>query len=516
MIHLFRLIALNISSSTNSDKIKIAKENRLRDSSETKLVFFGIIGLTISYLVYWITTNFLIPLKYNVLILSFVIASLLILISNISNIKEVLIYKTEDDYLFSLPLTSSEIIISKLFITYIKNLIYIFIIMFPSYYAIKEHIKISETSSLIYLLTGITLPLIPLILGTIYAFVDSYYNQGKKKKKYNIVRILIILLIIGIFYFLFRNVNTKNINNVITRLSFINPFIYLFKLSIINNNLITTLLLIFLPVILFYLFIKSISVNYNYILSKIRGVKLSKNMKVIPAKPKNQLKSIIHKELLTIFNNKTYFRSSIYLAIMMMLLFLIMSIVIDTKEVSNIHDFGIFLMLFLSFIGAISCTTINSLSLEKNNIIYFKSLPIKFSKLLFGKFLVNILTNIPIIIINLIITAIFYKVSKLTLLASFINPLLLTILISLLGLILDFRFINYKEKDSDSIIKNRLITYIPILANILIISVIFFINPADQYNLILFIFSGVNIFFIILFIFYLLISYKKILNTNIK
>ena len=123
MIHLLRLIMLQISSSTNSDKIKIAKENNLQDSSETKLVFFGITGIIIAYIVYIVATTNLLPLKYNALVFSYIIAVAITLVNSISSIKEILLYKVEDDFLFSLPLTSTEIIISKLFMPYIKNLI---------------------------------------------------------------------------------------------------------------------------------------------------------------------------------------------------------------------------------------------------------------------------------------------------------------------------------------------------------------------------------------------------------
>ena len=122
MIHLLRLIMLQISSSTNSDKIKIAKENNLQDSSETKLVFFGITGIIIAYIVYIVATTNLLPLKYNALVFSYIIAVAITLVNSISSIKEILLYKVEDDFLFSLPLTSTEIIISKLFMPYIKNL----------------------------------------------------------------------------------------------------------------------------------------------------------------------------------------------------------------------------------------------------------------------------------------------------------------------------------------------------------------------------------------------------------
>ena len=94
MIHLFRLLMLNISSATNSDKIRIAKENNLHDSSEAKMILLSIIVFAVSYFIYWLSNNFFLQLKYNLLILSFIIASIVILIDNFNNIKTILINKS--------------------------------------------------------------------------------------------------------------------------------------------------------------------------------------------------------------------------------------------------------------------------------------------------------------------------------------------------------------------------------------------------------------------------------------
>ncbi len=512
MIHLLRLIMLQISSSTNSDKIKIAKENNLQDSSETKLVFFGITGIIIAYIVYIVATTNLLPLKYNALVFSYIIAVAITLVNSISSIKEILLYKVEDDFLFSLPLTSTEIIISKLFMPYIKNLIYTIIIMFPTFYALKNTVNLNETSYLISILAGITLPIIPIIIGTIYAFIDSYYKKGLKK---NIAKIFIIALLFLIVILLFRGGNNSP-NTIIKKLSFLNPFIYLFKESLISNNPITTLLLIFLPIILFSLFIKKLSINYNYLLSRIKGVKTNTNKKVRPGRRKRYLTSLIHKDIISLVNNKPYFRSSLYLSIVLSISFLIISVIINTESLAKTHNFGYYLMLFLSFVAAISCTTINSLSLEKNNIIYFKSLPIRFYKLLLSKYLVNLLTSLPVILINFIVAFIFYSPNLITSVVLIINPVLFTTFISLLGLVLDFRFINYKEKDSNVIIKNRIITYIPLLVNIIVICSMFIINSVDNYKVLLLVFTATNILLIILTLMYLLINYKRIYNTNLR
>ena len=190
--------------------------------------------------------------------------------------------------------------------------------------------------------------------------------------------------------------------------------------------------------------------------------------------------------------------------------------IINTESLAKTHNFGYYLMLFLSFVAAISCTTINSLSLEKNNIIYFKSLPIRFYKLLLSKYLVNLLTSLPVILINFIVAFIFYRPNLITSVVLIINPVLFTTFISLLGLVLDFRFINYKEKDSNVIIKNRIITYIPLLVNIIVICSMFIINSVDNYKVLLLVFTATNILLIILTLMYLLINYKRIYNTNLR
>ena len=225
---------------------------------------------------------------------------------------------------------------------------------------------------------------------------------------------------------------------------------------------------------------------------------------------------MIHKDIISLVNNKPYFRSSLYLSIVLSISFLIISVIINTESLAKTHNFGYYLMLFLSFVAAISCTTINSLSLEKNNIIYFKSLPIRFYKLLLSKYLVNLLTSLPVILINFIVAFIFYSPNLITSVVLIINPVLFTTFISLLGLVLDFRFINYKEKDSNVIIKNRIITYIPLLVNIIVICSMFIINSVDNYKVLLLVFTATNILLIILTLMYLLINYKRIYNTNLR
>ena len=516
MTHLVRLIMLNVSSSINRDKIKIAKENNLHDSSETKIIILSISCLIMGYLLYWFTNSYLVSLEYNILIISYIMACFMILINDISNIKTVLIYKAEDDYLFSLPISSSHIILSKLFNIYIKNLIYIFIIMFPMYYVCQNVVKITDTGSFVCILTGLTMPLIPIIIGSIYAFIDYYYSRSKHKVKYNIIRAIITILIMSLVIFLCYDIKDYNINSIIKRLYYLNPFIYLFKEALINNYFLHIFLLLSIPIFMFYLFISHLSVNYTYLLSKIRGVKLSNNKKITIAKKKPRLFSMIHKEIKTFLNNKVYLRNSIYISVIFTISFLFISLFINTKKISHIHNIGIYLMLLISFIVGCICTTVNSLSLEKDNIIYYKCLPIKYYKVLLSKYITNIIIALPIIIINLLITILFYDLKKIDILFIFINPLILASFISLLGLILDYRFINYKNPNSNNIIKNRIVSYIPLIVNMIDISILFLINPIDNYYILQGTFIIFNILLILLLLFYLLIFYKRIFNTNIK
>ena len=87
--------------------------------------------------------------------------------------------------------------------------------------------------------------------------------------------------------------------------------------------------------------------------------------------------------------------------------------------------------------------------------------------------------------------------------------------VSLLGLVLDFQFINYKETDDNIIIKGRIINYIPYIANIILLFVYYFIVTINNIYYFASLYLGITVFFFLLVFGYLLINYKKLYINNL-
>lgn len=514
MIKLIKLIYIKFLSSTNIERIKKAKEENIRDNNETKLIIYSIIYLIVGYLIYLLLVNYFNNLKLDILVIGYAVSYFVLLYMDINGTKDTL-FSREDDYLFSLPLKQSDIIISKLSIVYVKNLLTVLVIMLPTYIVCNNNSNISDVSGFVYLLASLMLPIIPIIISSIYAIIDTYYKESSVKKKYFIIRTIIFILLLLFITLLFKGIDYSNINSIINRASFLNPFIYLFKVAIVKNNIIFILCLLILPIYLFYLFTNLLSINYGYILSKLRGVKLVKNIDIVIEKRHSLLIALIKKEFRNLKNNKLYYNFSISNGILLTIIYIVLGIFLIPNMNIDKKVLGLILMLVVSVIASINCSTICSFSLEKENIIYIKSLPIKFYKLFIAKWILNILIVLPIILVNAIYSVIVYKLELINLLYFIINPLSELLFISFLGLVLDYRFINYKEGNDSDIIKGRLMNYVPFIISFLVAILLLFLVVSSSYNLIMISFCGINIFALICLFIYLLFSYKRIYKDNL-
>ena len=516
MIKLLKLIDVNVRGLFDYNRVKMAKEYHLRDSTEVKMVIISIILLLYGYIMYFFTNNLLSLHKNYILLLGYIITYIMLLIYDLIDLKNGLFTATDNDFLFSLPLKNSQIILSKLFNTYIKNIIISFVVMFPMYYALIKMMPIVDVVSFTYLLLGFTLPLIPIVIGTIYAYIDTYYNLTKYKKIYLIIKLLIIIAILFIIYLLFNNIKLSNMNILIKRLYIINPLLFILKLIIINKIYLLIPVVVGIPIILFIIFVKYLSFNYTHLISYLKGVHIKEDRKVVVSKKKTKLHSMISKEFKTLINNRLYFRNTYLIGIILTVVYFIVSLFMHSNNIVNKRFFYIFLMIILSFIAGLVNSTIHSISLEKEYIINYKCLPVRFYKVLLSKWLLNILIVLPIIIINVITTILFYNFKWYLLLLLFINPLLVVMFNSLFGLVLDYRFINFNNKDEVYIIKSRIISYMPKALLLLVCIMMYYMTLVDNILIITLTFSMINIIGFLITLFYLIISYKKIYKERIK
>src|SRR5699024_4905151 len=86
-------------------------------------------ALFYGYVIYTFFTLFNLNNYYMIINLGFVLSFFFCFISDLFIIEPILFKNSDNDMLFSLPITREQILFSKLFIVYVRNLIYTIIIM---------------------------------------------------------------------------------------------------------------------------------------------------------------------------------------------------------------------------------------------------------------------------------------------------------------------------------------------------------------------------------------------------
>ena len=497
MIKLLKLIYINILEFADINRILISKQNNYKDNSELKIIILGIVSIICGVFLYNVYNAMFIIFqnKYNLLVLSFIVGNLVVLFSNI------------------MKMAKYQIILSKLFNVYLKNLFYLFIIKFPAILVFGKEIKVTETLGFLYLLLGLILPLIPIIITTFISYYDCYYKINCKNKFiYLLIRYFIILVVFGSLSFYFKDIS--NLDGLIKKVSYLYPLIITFDLAIRKNNIICIIIGILIPLILTYYFVKYLSDNYIKMYYIVRGVKKNRKFDINKYKKNNKILSLIKKEFYNLLNNKNYFSQTLGRQFVYCIVFIVLCIFIKNSSFTSYkyfeNIFELFFPCFLGFIASFNCTTISSLSLEGKALQVLRTFPLKMKIILFSKWLFNMIISIPLILIDAIALKFIFDTNNFMFLICIIFPILA------LFFVLDYRFINLKTENEIFIIKQRMVVFVPYIVSILIAVLPFLLPLYIDSKVILIFYSFVMFLGIMTCLIYLLIKRKKLEKNLLK
>ena len=520
MIKLIKIIIINLQKIFDINKINVLKENKIKSNLESKLVIISVMTMLCGYGLYNILINISSSFSNNYIILDlgFIISTIFCFIMNLMLIEPVIFKNNDSELLFSLPLTKNEIILSKVFDIYIKNILFVIVIMFSSLMAFHNlGMTITDTLVLSYIICSLMIPFVPIIISSLIIYV---INNLKVKLGHNLSKILYILgyLLLGLVLFILgNNINDIEFSNVIKNIFIYYPLVSLFNNVVMNVDLLSLFLSILIPICFMYIYIITLSDNYIKICSKLKGV--NKKNKFIYKEKINLRKNfgLLRKEFSNLFNNKLYFNGTVKTYLILSLLLVIGISFINVSEVTATKNFWPYFNLYvpslLSLLVSLNVTSVNVLSLEKDNIQMLATMPIKFSKVLFMKWLFSVLVGIGFIIINATVIILAFKADLFTKIMCYIFPLMTLMFLSLVGLVLDYRFFDKKEMNEAKIIKQRFIVLIPTLIAIIIAFGPLFLPIYTNYKPVLlsYIFMMLIVGFILLI--YLFINRKKMYRS---
>ncbi len=484
MNNLLKLTKINLLTFFSFYKIKNSKNfKELKKSITMLILILGGIGV-FAYYLYDIANNMMkgfvaLNIPYLLPVVFFVFTSTLILFTNIYKINGTLYSFKDYDLLMSLPIKTTTIISSKLITLYFSNMFYVLILMVPAFIVYLKSVTVNFAFCLLYIFTMFIIPLIPIIISTI---IGSIFTGISSKFRFKNIfnTIFMLLFFIGTMYLSFSIQKTTTIDMVNFGKSLIKVFNNIYPLTkyyvdiIKNNNLISLLVFIIVPIALFIIFDVIINKFYQKINNNLHKITTSSNYKLKKAKTTSPLISLYKKELKRYLSSFNYILNTAIGAILLTIA--VIGLVIFGGEkidaflgLEGMSEMIIkFTPIVLASFCALNCSTHSSISLEGKNLWIIKSLPVNPMIIFFSKIMVNLTILIPTIIINSIILAFYLKTSFLTFILMLLTPLMYSIFISIIGLILDLNFPIFDWKSEIKVIKQSLSSFLTVLIGILL------------------------------------------------
>mgnify|MGYP003289636336 FL=1 len=485
MNKLFKLIYVNLLNLFDINKIIIARNDGVKSNLEKRTIITGLMSIVYAVIIYAVISSLKITNQFLILSMGFFISTLICFFINLFTIEPVIFKNEDNDILFSLPVTRHQILFSKLFNVYLTNMFYVIVIMMSCllsyYFNIKE---LTDTQVLMYVLIMFIVPFIPMVLATIVAYINDYFKlKNNNNLKYKFIKyILIMFVVIGIFM-IFKNINTETFSNALedinSKLIFLYPLVNMVYIAVKSENLLCFALVIGISILAMYIYTLIISNNYLRVCSMLKGIRKKEIFKYKKYNNYGRLFGLFRKELVYLFNNKGYFFNSFGVPIIGTIILFIVLNLIDLNKLNSIEYIDIYISMYVpAILGALislGCSTISSMSLEKENIQIIRTLPVGIGKILFSKWLVNVVIGSVLVIINAFISIYYLKLGLWDILFVFLVPLFSLMFVSLTGLLLDYRFIEKNENNDSVIMKQRLITLVPtFIAIVMGISIMLF------------------------------------------
>ena len=476
--------------------------------------------------------------QYNIqpLILSILIflISIVTIIEGIYKTSSLIFNSKDDDVLLSLPIEKSTILFIKLFKFYVFELIFNTIFILPIMIAyIRWSNNITWTYYLSSLIMIFLLPIIPIIISTIFGIItSSISSRFKYKNASQIILSMTFLVVILIIYSRINIIinyminNAYNINNIITRIYY--PSGAYLKL-ITNFKVLDLIVFILINIVIYTISVFILSKFYFSINSRLKNVTSNKTKKInnLNYKSKSIYSSLIKKELNTFFKTPVFIINAGFA----LFLYLLGSVFISYKFNSAINvitskDLGLeinkslilnnlpILILILILVTSFMTSITNSvISLEGKNIDILKSLPIKTKTILMSKIFSSLVLTTPVLLIGDLILLIRFKISIIESILLLIISVVLPLISHLIGLIVNLKYPKLDAENSTEVVKQSTSSFMAVTIGmvLLIINVTILVNIIGKYNSIL-----ILIIYTLLYLFFDLLLYLYLINVGAK
>lgn len=409
-----------------------------------------------------------------ILSFGFTAASLLIFVFSIFIIPSVYFFSKDTEHLLCLPLKPQTILMSKFIVTLLYEFVTTLFILAPLYVVYIQHISPNPLYAVYAFFVFLTIPIFPLILSSIImllimGFVPFFKNRDRFNMIAGIIALALGLGLNALTQYASHSLTasqssqmieqlTSGNNSLLSVVNFLLPGIQYASKALVGQSILNIgiyIVITVLSVVIFsylgkLLYFKG-AVGFNETVSSRKEISSMEMTKL--SKRQSIIKTYTLKELKMILRTPVYALNGFSSILMMPILVIIMVFSSGTNP-SQITDIiqhyviphadsffpyiiviGIIIGIFLGSSTIISSTAI---SREGTDVYFMKYIPVSLGKQIQAKILSGILVSwLSIIVAFLILTFFLHALPILFILLAFISALISSLLLNIIGCMLD-------------------------------------------------------------------------------
>ena len=486
MSNLTLLMKNTLINESGINKLKYAdKSEKIKTISMVLLMVFSMILLSVyGFMACFYLSDFLIKVNQMelLLVLGIIGSTMVTFFTSLYKASSYLFQSKDYEMLASLPIKQSTILTSKILMLIANNYLFagLFIIIPGIVYFIKMKTSILFFLFLIILTLGV--PLIPIVISSLLAFIIA--NISSKSKKNNLISIVLNLALVGIVLIISFNLQNimmsiiSNSSSIIEITEKIYLPAYFFIDALKNLSIISLITFILISIVPTSLFIYLFSNNFNKINSKLSETYKANNYKFKELKTSKPVIALFNKEVKRYFSSNIYVMNT-FVGMIMLIIFTISILFIGYDKIAQLLEISVIKdMMLLQILGitlfclVMTNTTSVSISLEGKNLWILKSSPIKEMDIFKSKILLNMILNIPISVICFIILSIKLNFQIKATMLILIAIVLLSVFCSILGILINLLYPKLDFTSDVIVVKRSASVIVNLICSILYIGAI--------------------------------------------
>ena len=301
--------------------------NKLNKKKNKSIIFITTIFIILFLIIFALLTLYLVLFESIfaqaghpevVLLMAITISAVMVFFTNLS-LANSYIFRTKDyDLLMSIPIKESDIVISKLISLYIYNFVFVFSIMTGAYIAYIVYNDFDIVFTLLYFISLLFAPLIPIGISSIIAFLLGYIPLSQKIKNiFSTILYAGLFIIFSIAYTSIMKSSETELMNQIGFLSTIFKKVYFMTGTIFegfyNKDIISFIIFITSSLIVMIIFIIIVSKTFKHFNNYTNRKKINKTYKLNSEKysTNSEVKSLFIKEFRQYINIPSYIMNTI-------------------------------------------------------------------------------------------------------------------------------------------------------------------------------------------------------------